>query len=135
MVVSDDVEVRRDIWHLQRRACRSGEKCTHRLIAKVGQVSKLRATLVPGVYDAGDIGEINGVSDATFEADCADCGAIETVHLSERCPVCLSPTRGEFGKRNEEVVYFGPQDFVYNTLWKIFCTACDFRAAGLRWDQ
>ncbi|HEY6021839.1 MAG TPA: hypothetical protein VIY48_18840 [Candidatus Paceibacterota bacterium] len=125
----------REIARLVTQKAAKVVQCVHHFVPQEGILAKLKRTLLDNVYDAGTIGELNGRSDTLFPLCCTKCGTSNMVPMSMRCPACASPTQGVWGKHEQLSQHFGAQDFGYNNIWVISCTACDFKAAGLRWDQ
>lgn len=109
--------------------------CDHHFIPEKDALEKLGPTKISGVYHARSVGEVSGMSEVIFLLVCTCCGLSEIASISERCPICAAKTRGEWESSDDLEKFFEGTDFDYNGLWLISCTHCDFKAAGLRWDQ
>ncbi|MDP3725900.1 MAG: hypothetical protein Q8R36_01745 [bacterium] len=123
------------ILELQNRRDIIASACAHHFVPQEGVVERLKKTLVNGVYKAGSISEIGAISDVYFTLQCTKCGKVENVSLTGHCPICGGAVKGEWGSINEIERYFGKGNFSFNGIWLISCISCDFKAAGLRWDQ
>lgn len=129
-------ELKREIARLQGERDAIMNACDHHFIPEKDALTKLKQTKVFGVYHAESVGELSAVSDVIFSLVCTQCGSLKSISVSNRCPICAAETNGKWGSSDDLGRYFGEgRDFGYNGLWLISCTNCDFKAAGLRWDQ
>lgn len=112
--------------------------CEHHFIPEENALLGLRGTLVSGVYNAGQLNELDGTSsDVYFLLKCNKCCVTYPTPITKRCPICAEKTKGKWGDPDDLKKYFGDVDFLYYGLWLISCTnsKCEFKAAGRIWDQ
>lgn len=142
---------------LQRKQEEAMLACDHHFVPDASAETSLRPTLVPGVFRADHINDLDQpfTSSVAFDLRCTKCAKIESTTVSERCPICMSHTVGSFvpgdkrGTLTELKKYFGKEEpfpgtryfghpaFVYNRVWLIRCTMtnCEFKAVGLVFDE
>lgn len=110
--------------------------CTHHFVPQRPVEKLLPATLVPGVYNAGNFGETGDTSHLVVPLECTRCGAEDNPSVAKRCPVCASEMRrGRMappGTHPQQ--YFGPDDHDFYAVWLIECP-CGFKGAGLLYDR
>ena len=126
-------ELREEIVTLQNQLATEIANCEHHFVPVADSIKNIRVTKVASVYHAGNVGEMNAVSEVYFDLECAKCGTKEKQSISHYCPLCASKTKGTWGlSKNLNHYFIG--DFGYCGLWMIVCSAkqCSFRTAGLR---
>lgn len=110
-------------------------KCNHHFVPTPEAIHYIPRTSDERVFDAGEMITSPGTdrrnSTMTFSLVCSRCKEHRTEALSAHCPVCASPTTGQWAEGTFDT-YFKMSSPGRNGSrpWLISCSSCDFRAVA-----